>query len=487
MKLCPAAVWNQHGNGRPSTPGALVERASWQTCNFASNPYPTDGFSFDTSRDVEPMDSACMRNQSPTSRVYHTPLQFGIAALLASSFPLVSSEAAELEWGRFRGPNGSGIASAPNLPIPFSESDIRWKASLPGKGHSSPVIANGKVFVTATPSETNKRTLLALDEADGKVLWQCEWDGSTFRQHADNSYTSASPAVDLEKVYVWWSSPEQSWLAAVDQKTGREIWKKELGGFVAQHGAGSSPIVFEDTVILDFSQEITDGKGSYTICVDAKDGATRWKTERESSTSTASTPCIYTPKNGKPQLILINRTSGMTSLDPKTGKVNWDLPKLLPKRCVASPVVTEDGLIIAQCGEGQSESFVYAIRPGIDGSAPSKVYEVIRVGGYVPSPLALGKYLFLWKENGLVTCLNAETNEQVWSERVEGPFYGSPVCVNGYLVNATRRGDLVVLKAGDKFERVARIPLGEGSFATPAIANGRMFIRTFTHLLAVGK
>lgn len=349
------------------------------------------------------------------------------------------------------------------------------------------MVANGKVFLTATPTDTNKRTLLAVSEADGKVLWQHPWEAMTFRHHADNSYTSSSPAVDSERVYVWWSSPEQSWLAAMDQENGREVWKTELGGFVAQHGAGSSPIVFEDSVILDFSQERSDGEGSFTICVDAKTGKIRWKTARRSSNSTASTPCIYQPKDGNPQVILINRTSGMCSLDARTGKVNWELPTLLPKRCVASPVITEDGLIIAQCGEGQSESFVYAVRPGNKGEAPTKVYDVIRTGGYVPSPVAVGKHLFLWKENGLVTCLKADSNEQVWSERVEGPFYGSPVCVNGYLLNTTRRGDLVVLKAGDKFEQVARIPLGEGSFASPAIANGRMYIRTFTHLLAIGK
>jgi outer membrane protein assembly factor BamB len=177
----------------------------------------------------------------------------------------------------------------------------------------------------------------------------------------------------------------------------------------------------------------------------------------------------------------------MTSLDPQTGGKNWELPDLLPKRCVASPIVTPGGLVIAQCGEGQAESFVYAVRPGVAGKPPEKVYNVVRTGGYVPTPVAVGDLLFLWKENGLVTCLRAATNEQLWSERVEGPFYSSPVCVDGRLYNTTRRGDLVVLKAGEKFEPLARIPLGEGSYAAPAIAGGRMYLRTFTHLISVGK
>ncbi len=398
------------------------------------------------------------------------------------------TEAGDGEWTRFRGPNGSGIGVAPGVPAVFTEQDYRWKTALPGKGHSSPVIANGRVFVTCTPPDGAKRILVAADAATGKVAWLKEWEAATFRVHADNSYTSASPAVDNERVYLWWTSPEQSWIAAVDQKDGRELWRHELGGFVSQHGAGSSPIVFEDSVILDFCQENNSGEGSYTTALEAKTGKVRWKTARESSSATASTPCLFQPKDGgDPQLIVIGRTTGMVSLNPRDGKVNWDVADLLPKRCVASPVVTEGGLVVAQCGEGQAESFVYAVRPGAKGQPPEKAYQVIRTGGYVPCPLAVGDLLYLWKENGLVTCLRAATNEQLWSERVEGPFYGSPVCVNGRLYNMTRRGELVVLAAGEKFELLGRIPLGEGSFATPAVANGSMFLRTFSNLICVGR
>ncbi len=105
----------------------------------------------------------------------------------------------------------------------------------------------------------------------------------------------------------------------------------------------------------------------------------------------------------------------------------------------------------------------------------------------MPTPIVVGDRLYLWKENGTVTCLKDATNEQVWSERVDGPFYGSPVCVNGRLYNITRRGDLVVLATGDKFQQITRIPLGEGSFATPALAGGHMYLRTFSHLISVGR
>ena len=419
---------------------------------------------------------------------YSLPLGAMIATAFLSAFGAATSLlAADLEWARFRGPDGSGIGAAPHFPAEFSEASFNWKIELPGPGHSSPVIAGDRVFVTCTPPNTAKRILLAVNTKDGSIAWQREWETESFRQHADNSYTSASPAVDSERVYVWWTSPTESTIAALDQRDGREVWKSALGGFVSQHGSGSSPIVFEDTVILDFGQEAQDGKNSYTVCFDAKSGAIRWKTERVSSSSTASTPLIYLSKGASPQLILISRSSGLTSLDPHTGARNWEIPDLLSKRCVASPIETDSGLIIAQCGEGTSESFVYAVRPSPDGKSAQKVYEVNHSGGYVPSPIAVGSRLYLWKENGYVTCLNAETGEQIWSERTEGPFYGSPVALNGRLYAITRRGDLVILPMGDHFTAPARLSLGEGSFATPAVAGGRMYLRTFTHLISAGE
>jgi hypothetical protein len=144
-------------------------------------------------------------------------------------------------------------------------------------------------------------------------------------------------------------------------------------------------------------------------------------------------------------------------------------------------------LIIAQCGEGSAESFVVALRPGASEEPPKKVYDLVRIGGYVPTPIAVGDLLFLFKDNGLVSCVRASDRHQLWSERVEGGFYGSPIHAQGRLYNMTKRGDLVVLNAGEKFELLARVPLGEGSHASPAASGGRLYLRTFTHLICIGK
>ena len=407
--------------------------------------------------------------------------RFALALILSAG---LLGHAGAQEWTRFRGPNGSGLGAAANLPAEFGEKDFNWKIELPGGGNSSPVIWGQRVFVTCNPANTGKTVLLCLNAADGKILWQREHETNTFRKHADNSYASASPAVDAERVYFLTMAPEGSTLAAFDHADGREVWKKDLGPFVSQHGPGTSPIVQDGVVLVDFDP---DEPQSFLLAADAKTGAERWRWAHTGGEKhTSSTPCIFTPKQGGPQVVITTKKAGANGVDLLTGKPMWQLPDLLPRRCVASPVVAGD-LVFAQCGEGQAESSVFAVQPSPDGKSAQKVYEVVRTGGYVPTPIVVGQLLFLWKENGLVTCLRAANNEQVWSERVQGPFYGSPIAVNGRLYSFTRRGELVVLNAGDKFQELARIPLGEGSYATPAVSGGRMYLRTFAHLTSVGK
>ena len=404
--------------------------------------------------------------------------------LASAVFIGLCASAGAQEWTRFRGPNGSGLGVAPKLPAEFSEKDFNWKIELPGSGHSSPVVWGDRVFVTGNPKDTTKRVIACVSAADGKTLWQKEYATGGYHLHADNNYAASSPAVDAERVYFHWASPENSGLVALDQKDGRELWKVDLGPFISQHGPGASPIVFEDLVILNFDQ---DQPKSFLLAVDAKTGKERWRTEHPGTKHSASTPCLLTPPSGPPLVLTESFDTGLVAHDARTGAQVWQLPGLMTKRCVSSPFVTPAGLIIAQCGEGRAESFVEIVRPATDGRTAEKLHEVVRVGGYVPTPIVVGDLLFLWKENGLVTCLRAASNEQLWSERVEGPFYGSPVAVNGRLYNMTVRGDLVILAAAEKFAPPFRLALGEGTHATPAVSGGRMYLRTFTHLISVGK
>ena len=392
------------------------------------------------------------------------------------------------EWTRFRGPNGSGVGKA-NLPEQLTDKDINWRCELPGTGHSSPVVWGGKVFVTCTPKSgpdtEAKWVVVCVGANDGKILWQREYATGAYRKHADNSFASPSCAVDAERVFLWMAGPDRSALIALAQADGREVWKQDLGGFEAQHGPGASPIVEGGVLFLQSSQ---DKPGSFIGAFDAATGKPLWKHGLKGGTHAISTPCFFSGASGSPQLVSMSTDSGLIGLDPRNGKELWSMPDLFRLRCVASPVVAGN-LLIAQSGQGIDKSEIRAIR-GATGGKPETAYEIIRVGSYVPTPLAAGDLLFLWKENGYVTCVRAATNEQLWSERAEGPYYASPVCVGGKgarLYNVTRRGDLVVLAADEKFRLIQRFPLGEGSYATPALSGGRMFVRTFSHLLSIGK
>ena len=393
------------------------------------------------------------------------------------------------DWTRFRGPNGSGIGKA-NLPEQLSEKDIQWHVTLPGSGHSSPVIWGDRVFVTCTPegpgpADTARRIVACLSAKDGKLLWQREFATGTYRKHADNSFASPSCAVDANHVYAWFAGPDGSQLVALAQGDGKEVWKRDLGPFVSQHGPGASPIAEKGAVYLQSSQ---DSEGSFLQAFDPATGKTLWKKDLKGGQHAISTPCLLDAPGG-PQVVSLSTDNGLLGFHPTTGQQLWGMPDIFKLRCVASPVLTDKGLIVVQCGQGQAASEIQVIK-GVAEKKPEKAYEIVRIGGYVPTPIAVGDLLFLWKENGTVTCLRSGSNEQLWSERVEGPYYASPICIGGKggrLYNVTRSGDLVVLAADEKFRLIQRFPLGEkNSYATPAVSGGKLFVRTFTQLFCIG-
>lgn len=408
----------------------------------------------------------------------------------AVALAFLTVTAAAQDWTRFRGPNGSGVGKA-ELPEQIAEKNIQWRCKLPGSGHSSPVIWGDRIFVTTTGdrsmADKARRSVVCVNAADGTVLWEKEFVTGGFRHHADNSFASPSCAVDAERVYAWFAGSEGSILVALSQKDGAEIWKRDLGTFDSQHGAGASPIADAGMVILQSSQ---DKPGSFIEAFDPKTGKTIWKNELKGGQHSIATPCFVKGEDGKPQLLSLSTDNGLLGLDPATGKQVWAVADIFRLRVVASPVVMSGGLIMCQSGQGQATSEIAVIK-GAAASKPEKAYEVVRVGGYVPTPVAVDDLVFLWKENGQVTCIRSATNEELWSERVEGPYYASPVCSGGKggrIYNVTRGGELVVIEAAEKFRLIQRFPFGEkNSFATPAISGGRLFVRTFSELIAIGK
>jgi len=403
-----------------------------------------------------------------------------IAALLV----LLASDSQPVaqEWSRFRGPSGTGISKATTVPVKWTEKDYNWKVKLPGVGHSSPVLWGGRIFLTCTDTRTARRMILCLGTADGSVIWQQDYSSRVYRHHRDNSFASSTPAVDADGVYVTWTTPDEVTLLALNHN-GHEKWRRNLGPFKSMHGSGTSPVIFDNLVVLANDQK---GK-AFLIAVDSKTGRTHWQVERRSGLTPASTPCVYSPEGGAAELIFTSTAHGITSIDPNSGRTNWEVEDVFLDRCVGSPVFAQD-LIIASYGFGNRGTRLVAVRPGSKDKKiePKLVYDVTKSVPLVPTPLVTDDLLFLWADDGRVTCVHVATGEHIWRERVGGSFYGSPVCVNDRLYCISKKGDVVVLAASDEFQLLARIPLGELSYATPAVNNGVMYIRTYSHLISVG-
>jgi outer membrane protein assembly factor BamB len=392
------------------------------------------------------------------------------------------------EWTRFRGPNGQGIGQAKTIPAKWTEQDYNWKVKLPAGGHSSPVVWGDKVFVTCENPESAGGILLALAVSDGHILWQKEYELTAYRFHGDNSYAVATPVVDADAVYVLWRTSSEAILVALDH-SGHELWKSSFSGIYSRFGPGASPVLFNDIVV--FTHEHREGNTEYEsawIAVDRKTGQRRWTTKRSSSQISYSTPCVYSPEGAEPQLIFASNAHGMTGVDPKTGNVIWELPSVLPDRVVSSPLVAGD-LLIAACGKGGAGRQLVAVRAGPRAKTEKPVVAYMCTGKsapYVPTSLAKDGLLFTFHDQGDVSCLRIETGQVLWCEKPGGKFYGSPVWVNGLLYCINREGDVLVMKAGPAYELLAINSLGEKSQATPAVSGGRMYLRTYSHLISIG-
>jgi outer membrane protein assembly factor BamB len=392
------------------------------------------------------------------------------------------------EWTRFRGPNGQGMGNATTLPVKWTEADYHWRVELPGAGHASPVLWADKVFITSGDQEAGQGILLALRVSDGQVLWRKDYALAKYHVNALNSYATSTPVVGTDHVYALWPTTKETILVALDH-AGNEVWRRTFQGVHNQHGAGSSPIVIGDLVVftLEHENKSTDAKSAW-IAVDRKNGQTRWTLERQTSSKTSySTPCVYS-RDMKPQLIFASHSHGITSINPREGTVIWEVPDAFSSRVVASLVISDD-LIIGTNGDFGRGKRLIAIRPGSsDGSIQAK--EAYKFDDnfmpYCPTCIAKDGLLFMFDDVGYVTCLRSATGEQLWRERPAKKFFGSPVWADGKLYCITTTGDVVVVKAAETYELLAINTLGEKSHSTPAVAGGRMYLRTYSHLFSVG-
>ena len=441
--------------------------------------------------------------------------------------PLLASD-----WPQFRGPNGSGVSDASNLPVKFGvKENVLWKIAVP-LGNSSPIVAGNRVFLTASEKETLQ--VLCLDAPTGKLLWQ-KGIVKNRVEHVTppNDASTPSPVTDGKNVYVLF--PETGLIAfGVD---GQERWRVSLGPFKSVHGVTASPIVVDGNLFVLVDQL----EDSYLAAFDTKDGVLRWRAERASGfLGGYSTPVAHRPGQGPVQVVVAGALE-LTGYSAMTGERLW-WARGLTNAPVSTPVLNRTMLYICEPVADSPPSFDQMLsadknkdsrlspdemgNPGmarlvtsldrgygnndgvVEAGEWNKAFEAVKTSGglvavhlggtgdvtrtgmrwrymkslpYVSSTLLYKDILYMVRDGGILTSLNPETGEVLKQGRLEGaidPYYASPVGADDKIVVASQTGKVTVLKAGAEWDILSVNDLGEECYATPAIANNRIYVRT---------
>ncbi|MFL5243185.1 MAG: PQQ-binding-like beta-propeller repeat protein [Gemmataceae bacterium] len=422
-------------------------------------------------------------------------LKNGLASLLliAGISLVVGSPGLAANWPRFRGPNGDGIAADKDIPVKWDEkSGLLWKIGIPGQGNSSPIVWGKRLFVQSANPDSGERSLICVDTTNGKILWTRSAKGAKAAIHPKNSFASSTPATDGKLVYALFWDGREIEMRAYDLE-GNEVWQHDLGPFTSggktshsQHGAGASPIVVDDRVILNNDND----KFAALVALDAKTGKPGWKADRPSFRTCYSTPFVL-ERPGAPKELIVASTAGITSYNPKDGEANWNYSWSfdgMPLRTVASPIYSH-GLIFINGGDGSGDRHLIAVKAEGKGDVTKTnlVWENKKAFPYVPTLLALGDHLFYVTDNGFAGCCVATTGEMVWQKRLGGAFSSSPIIIDGKIYAVTEAGEVYVYEAKPTFKLLAKNSLGEAASATPAVADNRLFIRGQDHLFCIGK
>ena len=390
-------------------------------------------------------------------------------------------------WPEFRGPTAQGISDAKNVPLHWSAtSNVVWKSAIPGDGWSSPVLVDGRIYLTTAVTDSTNTSLRALcvNAKDGLIQWNVEVfqpdSEATQEIHKKNSLASPTAIARVGRVYVHFG---HMGTAALDLD-GKLLWRQTELKYPPMHGNGGSPALVDDQLIFS-----CDGESDpFLVSLDAKTGKVNWKTPRNTTASrkfSFSTP-LAIRVDGAMQII--SPTSGFVAgYDPKDGQEIWRAHYPEGFSIITRPVYAHGLLFVSS---SYMKPVLYAVKPASakgDVTDSHVAWKHDKGAPNTPSPLVVGEEIYFVSDSGIATCLDARTGNLHWSERLGGGFSASPVLVEGRIYFQNEEGVGTVLKAGKTFEVLAKNDLGERTLASPAVADNTLYLRSKSHLWRIGK
>jgi outer membrane protein assembly factor BamB len=383
--------------------------------------------------------------------------------------------AAEGEWPQFRGPDGQGHAEQQGLPTEWSETkNIAFKSAIPGLGWSSPVIADGQLWLTTALDEGHSLHAICLDASSGQLLHDVEVFpiSEPGGIHKKNSYASPTPILEGNRVYVHFGDLGTACLAT----DGTIVWRTNELKYQHGHGPAGSPVLYGDLLIV--SCDGTDVQ--YVAALDKRTGEVRWKSPRKGRMA-YSTPLVINV-GGQDQLVSTGGDQAV-AYEPTTGREIWwvryDGYSEVPR-----PVYGQGLVFLAS---GYDTPWLYAVRPdGRDDVTDTHVVWKLQRGAPLnPSPLIVGEDLYLVSDQGIASCLDAKTGEKHWQKRVPGNYSASPLLADGKIYLTNEQGLTTVIKPGKEYHELAANQIEGDTLASLAVSGKALFLRSGTHLYRI--
>ena len=389
-------------------------------------------------------------------------------------------------WPQFRGPDGQGHAGMHGVPLSWSETEnILWKTPILGEGWSSPVVADGRVWLTAARDAGRSLRAVCVELETGRILLDREVFAIEQPEHvnAKNSHASPTPIIEAGRVYVHFGT---NGTACLDARDGATVWVNREQRLDHKEGPGSSPILYENLLIFH-----CDGMDvQYVVALDAQTGKMVWRTNRPSLEGHApdqrkayTTPLIV--RVGEHDELISPGAQRVVGYDPRTGRQLWQV-NYQGFSNVARPVVADDLVLI---NTGYTRPQLLGVRPGGSGdvTASHVVWKVDKAVTRNPSPLVVDGRVYMIEDKGIATCHDAKSGNVLWTERIGGNFTASPVVVDGRIYVSAEDGLTHVLGPGETFHKLAENKLEGRIQASPAVVGATLLLRTDQALYRIGR